>query len=469
MTRVPRPKVSRAGSAGSARPHTVPKGAGHARPRARATAGSPAVAPAAAPDVALDAALAALRAAPAFADIGARFARVREEAASHWHASVAQRVPAWRESRAPAMDEALAAHAHAIAADVAALLEGRALGDLDFVRAHARERAAHFFPLEAVLHAYRCLGQVLGRTLRSLATDASPANVGLLADLADAYVDAISLVAGDAYAEQAQRSANVADDERSALLDLLLAGCDEADRRTAERLRSAGLLDARQAFCVVCAQSVDAAHMRDPARVRRLVDALDALLPQALARRLTGVRGDRVVMILAATRRQSGWTAPHPPLSTRIAAALALAGNDVLIGVGPDVPSTGLIPSAHRRAVLAQRLAHVGERVRVFDRIPLREFVLQQAGPSVVELLPAWLDAFEDADRRAGGALGASLRAYAACNLNVLQTAAHLKVHPNTLYARFARIGEMTALDPRHYASLDALLLALDLAALRAR
>jgi DNA-binding PucR family transcriptional regulator len=58
----------------------------------------------------------------------------------------------------------------------------------------------------------------------------------------------------------------------------------------------------------------------------------------------------------------------------------------------------------------------------------------------------------------------ATLRAYADAGLQVLPAARALHVHPNTVHYRLGRIGELTGRDPRRFADVSDLLLALRLA-----
>ncbi len=413
---------------------------------------------------ALQRALDAVLEQPGAVRLGARLARSQTMIETDIAMAVREQIPAFGESRNTEVPAQWAKHAPDHLAEIIRLLDGGGVGDFAFVRDHARLRAAQYFPLEAVLHAYRCTLKVITRHLLSMNDQLSPAALALLADFTLEYADAISTIMSAEYVAQVRRLACAAVDEQAALLGLLLGGYDESDRRASERLRKAGFLDGRQAFCVVLAQSVDPAHMSDAARARRMADALDELLPATELRRLTGVRGGRVTIVLAALRRVSGWSAPFPALSGRAATRLAVAGNDVLIGISQDVHATARIPAAHRQAGLALQLAHVGERVRRFDDLALRDLMLHEAVPALSDILPAWHRPFDEADRRLDGALLATLRTLAACDLNVSRAALALGAHPNTLYARFERIRAITGLDPRSYHGLDALLLVIDAA-----
>jgi hypothetical protein len=382
--------------------------------------------------------------------------------------TVLAEIPAFTESRDETTLRELVAHGPQHHAEIIRLLEGGAVGDFGFVRDHARLRAEHRFPLEALLHAYRCVHKVFSRWLREAALESAASSdtareaVAGVADFSFAYTDAISTIASSAYVDQTRMLADVAGDQRAQLLNILLDGYDESDARVAAILRRAGYLDGRQSFCVVVAQSVDVAEMDIPARARRLADTIDQLVPRTLARRLIDVRESRVTCVFSGVRRASGWTAPGASLSVRIAHEMATAGNTVLIGVSNDLPSTSGIPTAHRQALLAIRMTGLARRVVSFGAIPLRELMIHLAGAELQRLLPVWSTAFYDADDKLGGALTTTLRTYAEADMNVLKAAAQLAVHPNTLYARFNRIRDVTGLNARVYHSLTDLLTVID-------
>lgn len=393
--------------------------------------------------------------------------------AGELRATVLAEIPAFTASRDPITLRALEAHAPQHLHEIVRLFEGGAVEDFAFVREHARLRAEHRFPLEAVLHAYRCGHKVFARWLREAALgaadkrNATPARAAgevaaAVADFALEYTDAISTLVSAAYVSHVRLLADVAGDERAQLLDIVLGGFDESDARVAAILRRAGFLEGRQSFCVVQAQAVQASEMDSPARTRRLADALDQLVPLTRARRLIDVRDGRVTAVFSGVRRQSGWTPASGSLAERIAADLATAGNGVLIGISADVFSTSRIPAAHRQALLALRMASLTQRVVPFSTRPLRQWMIHLAGDELQRLLPTWAADFHQADDKLGGSLRATLRAYADADMNLLKAAARLGVHPNTLYARLNRIHDITGLNARGYAALTDLLTVVD-------
>jgi hypothetical protein len=382
--------------------------------------------------------------------------------------AVLAEVPQFSKSRNPDLLPELAQHGRGHVEEIVRLLRGGGLGGFDFVHEHARRRAEQRFPLEATLHAYRSGHKVLSRWLReSAVTVASPAAdvqraVAAIADFAMEYTDAISTAFAGTYSSHSLLLADVAGDQRSQLLQILLDGHDEADMRAARLLRDAGFLDERQYFCVALARSVDPTEMLNASRARRLADSIEQIVMELTVRRVIDVHANKVIMVFAAVRRDSGWTAPRSSLAKRIAAALSFVGNAALIGVSNDVPSTSHIPAAYRQAAAALELASVRQRVVQFSEIPLQRLLLHFAAEEFHRVLPAWASEFYAADDDARGALAATLRAYASVDMNVLKAAQTLGVHPNTVYARLQRIFDISGLQGRSFNALNDLLIVCD-------
>ena len=382
--------------------------------------------------------------------------------------AVLAEVPEFSKSRNPDLLPEFAHHGREHVDEIVRLLRGSGLGRFDFVHEHARRRAEQRFPLEATLHAYRSSHKVLSRWLRESAlTVASPAEdaqqaIAAIADFAMEYTDTISTTFAGTYSSHSLLLADVAGDQRSQLLQILLDGHDEADMRAARILRDAGFLDERQSFCVALARSVDPTEMLDASRARRLADSIEQIVAELAVRRLIDVHINKVTIVFAAVRRDSGWTAPRSSLAKRIRAALSFVGNAALIGVSNDVPSTSHIPTAYREAAAALELASVRQRVLQFSEIPLQRLLLHFAAEDFRRVLPAWTNEFYDADDNARGALVATLRAYASVDMNIVQAAQALGVHPNTVYARLQRIFDISGLQARSFNALTDLLIVCD-------
>jgi hypothetical protein len=352
--------------------------------------------------------------------------------------------------------------------EILRLLHGGALGNFEFVREHARRRAEQRFPMDATLHAYRSGHKVIARWLREppaeAARDATPSDrdIAAIADFALEYTDTISTTFAGTYSAHTQLLATIAGDQRAETLQLLLEGHDEVDLRVSRALREAGFPNRRQVFCVALGRSVDPAQMRNASRARRLADTIDQVIAPLGLARIIDIHANKVTMIFSEVHRQSGWTAPGAALAPRIRDALNQVGNAALIGVSNAVPSTAHIPAAYREAGVALELADVTQRVVQFSELSLQRLTLHFAEEELRRVLPDWTRSLYAADHRASDTLSATLRAYAAADMNVLRTAEDLSIHPNTIYARFQRIADVTGLQPRNFRALTELLIAIE-------
>ena len=384
--------------------------------------------------------------------------------------AVRSEVQGFSQSRNPDILPELEQHARDLTQEILRLLRGGRPGDFEFIHQHARRRAEQRFPIEATLHAYRSGHKLVSRwlcdhvTTAKLPAAASQAIMAALVDVSMEFVDIVSTSFASAYSAHALMLADIAGDQRSDLLRILLDGHDEADLRAAKVLREAGFLDERQFFCVALARSVDPTEMLDASRARRMADAIEQIVAELGVRRLIDVHQGKVTMVFAAVSRDSGWTAPRTSLAKRIRSALNLVGNAALIGVSNDVPSTSHIPTAYCEAKTALELSTVSRRVVQFSDIALRHLLLHFAAPELHRVLPIWAVAFYQADGKARGALSETLRTYASCDMNILKTAQKMAVHPNTLYARLMRIQDISGLQPRSFDALNELLIVCDLA-----
>lgn len=381
-------------------------------------------------------------------------------------ATVLAEIPAFTTSANPDVLPELAAQSDAHLSALCELWQAGRVGDFRFVREHARTRAEQRFPLEAVLHAYRCGHKVAASWLRDAAIAVAPSKaeqaVACVADFAIEYTNAISTIMAAEYVEQTRLLAEVEGDRRSELLKVLVSGYDESDGRVARLLKRAGLLEQRQAFCVTLVQSADRTEMESAARVQRIIKSTIDAVRELPVRILTGVNENAVVCISYGTRRLSGWTAPQAQLADRISSALRLLGPSVLVGVSNDQPSTSFIPKGVQEATKALDFANLSDRVIKYNDLSIRHLLLHGRGDELHGAMPSWLAELSAADRKTGGALFTTLRAYADCDMNAQRAARKLSVHPNTLYARMQRIDELTGLECRGYHDLTEILLAAD-------
>lgn len=380
--------------------------------------------------------------------------------------SVLDEVPAFSRSGNPEVLPGLDKHFTDHIDEILRLFGGGGIGDFEFVRAHARLRAEQHFPLDAILHAYRCGHRELSHWLRDAAIATAPvrieAAVSAVADFAIEYTDTVSTIVTADYVAHTRRLAEVESDRRTELLGILLSGFDESDGRVTGLLKRAGYLEQRQTYCVVAAQSINAAEMEQPGRAVRLAEAIVDAVAAAPIRVLTGTRNGLVVAVLSDLRRQSGWTAPQTALAERLRTLLLSLGPTVIVGTSTDQPSTAFLPRGLAEATIALEFADVARRVVQFSDLPLRGLMLSRGSDFIRSVAPSWLAALAAADERSKGSLVMTLRALADADLNVQLAGRSLGVHPNTVYARLIRIRDLTGLDGQRYHDLGELLLAAD-------
>jgi sugar diacid utilization regulator len=380
--------------------------------------------------------------------------------------AVLAEVPAFSASGNPEILPSLAVHAGEHIREIRKLLGGGDVGDFEFVRAHAQRRAEQYFPLEAILHAYRCGHRILSHWLRDAVVAAEPASVenaiSAVADFSIEYTNTISTIMAAEYVAQTRILAEAEGDRRTELLNILLSGYDEADARSARLLKRAGYLEQRHSYCVVVAQSINPAEMELPDRAQRIANALTAAVAATAIRILVGVRDSVVTAVTSDVRRQSGWTAPQTDLAVRLNPLLLGLGPAVLVGVSTDKPSTSFLPKALQEATIALDFASVTRRVVQFAELPLRSLMLHRGGDYVRSVAPPWISSLVDADAKAKGSLIHTLRALADTDLNVQEAGRRLGVHPNTVYSRIGRIRDLSGLDGQRHHDLIELLLAAD-------
>ena len=384
--------------------------------------------------------------------------------------AISSEVPAYTESGNPELIPELEAHVDELVREACRLLAGERVGTFDFVTEHARRRAAQKFPLDAVLHAYRCVHRNLSRWVRDAALETAPESaqvrrvVAAASDFTVEFTGALGTVLTSEYVAHTRILAEAEGDRRTRLIDTLLSGYDESDQIAAQLLRRAGYLEQRQSYCIAIARSVNPQEMENPSRAQRMAEAITEVFARSPLRHLVSVRDNHVVAILSGTRRLSGWTAPQSLVADRAYPLLRQVGPAAVIGLSNDVPSTSHIPRAASEARLALDFADVANRVVRYANIPFRKMLVRHARASVQSALPAWLDAFAAIDIKSRGALSATLEAYADADMNVLRAAQALEIHPNTIYARMRRVREHTGLDPLNYHALTEMLLATDCA-----
>ena len=378
------------------------------------------------------------------------------------HNAVLKDVPAFAASGNPAILPSLNLHLLEQVEDMVRVLESGTIGNFAFAREQAQRRAEQRFPLEAMLQTNHTIETVLIACLRQGYAAKSESAASPIVDFVSHYSFAVSAATASEYVAQTRLLAEADGDRRNELLNLLLSGYDESDAHVSRMLRRAGYLEQHQSYCVAVVQSTNPAEMDSTARTQRIVNALSETMAESAVRALVGLRGNHVVAVLSARRRQSGWTAPQTHLAERVRPKLDELGPSVLIGVSSDQPSTSYLPKALQEAMISLDFANVANRVVEFGSLPIRDLLVHHGADYLQSTAPAWITSFVEADAKANGNLLTTLRAVADANLNVQEAARSLGKHPNTIYTRLEKIAALTGRNGQNFHDLSEMLLAVD-------
>jgi len=343
----------------------------------------------------LEDAVSQIAAAGALRNSGPLLDASRERVALALREAVLAEVPAFSISANPEILPSLAAHAGEHITEIRRLVDGGEIGDFAFVAAHAHRRAEQYFPLDAILHAYRCGHRLLSRWLRDAIIAEPPQTmenaIAAVADFSIEYTNTISTIMASEYVKQTRILAETESDRRSELLNILLGGYDESDAKSARLLKRSGYLEQRHSYCVVVAQSINPAEMELTERAQRIITAISAAVGATAIRMLGGIRNSVVTAVMSDIRRQSGWTAPQTGLAERLQPILLGLGPAVLIGMSNDQPSTSFIPKALQEAMIALDFASVSRRVVQFSELNLRSLMLHRGGEYIRSVAPPWV------------------------------------------------------------------------------
>lgn len=320
--------------------------------------------------------------------------------------------------------------------------------ELDFVRRRAETRARELLPLDALTQAYLIGQRVWWETLVELAGDDTD-DLRALADLTTAtfrYTHAITAAVADTYAQIRQGLSADRDRSRRDLLDSLLAAGEDLP---AELLRRAKQLGLDPAAAHVVAVAVPA----EPAPLRLLAETIawhSGIEPASV---FAVPRHDEVIALLAGD-----------PLEVRAAMERGAAhllrahGVRMLAGVGTRSPGLGSVAMGYREAHQALQHAVPGRPVVALTELTLFDHLTATADPSARHLVAEEVRRLADEP-----ALVETLRAYAASDLNVAETARRLVVHANTVHYRLGRVQQISRRDPRRFSDLVEMLAALRL------
>ncbi|GGV01515.1 hypothetical protein GCM10010182_18800 [Actinomadura cremea] len=344
---------------------------------------------------------------------------------------------------------------------LAVLLEERTVTfeDIAFSRRASMRRAQAGCTLADYINAFRVGQQVFWEAVvehagRSYAGQEAALT---LASPLMRYCDFASTHAANAYMEFQRYAAAESVQETRDLVELLLDG--EAPTRGPQlaTAHAHGLNpEARTPLVVVAAVllggEADARHAACAAIARTGVDR---------HRTLAVVRQSEIVAVPAL-----GPGGDPGELCDRLQAVQRdLLEEDIVLamGISTVVEGTAEIPRAFQEARAVLEFLPEDGGVAALPRISPFEYMALRADDTARHLVdPRVLDLLAE-DRMRGGVLTATIRAFAAADLNLRAAAEHLQIHHNTAQYRLRRIQERTGRNLRHFTDLVDLLVAIAL------
>jgi sugar diacid utilization regulator len=372
-------------------------------------------------------------------------------------------IPAYRDADAR-LREDVHAHVHAHLAASIASLDGDGditRDDLLFVRPHAARRARRV-AISDFVRAFYVGERVLWETALALAEDDDELRdaVFVLATRLPRYFEVATTHAAEVYLETQEQLAATGERIRRDLLEDLLAGHEPEPGPRADLARAAGLR--ADAPCVVIS-ATPSVGLDDEQLLRGAASGLARAAGGRLAP-LAVVRQNEVVVIVP-----SGSDEAASPLAERLETAqrrLAAAGLPLAVGVSTTVPGSAEIPAAYREA---RSVRGTEPGVAALSAMTAFDYLTWRPDPTAGRLIAPEIHAFVAEDTGEGGALIATVRAYADCDLNARRAAQALHIHVNTAHYRLARIAERTGRDLHRVQDLVEILIAARLAEASAR
>ena len=335
-----------------------------------------------------------------------------------------------------------------------------------FVRKHAEWRARHQVPLVASLHAYRLAHKTYwGITRESLATRRKQKQAMLALEmLSDFWIElfeAVGAVLEEAHAAEEARI--VAQNTRAyaGLIEDLLSGTEPSNPETRQLLTLCGIRPGTKLTVAIIRPfpTENGKHVDIEVTLRSLVRLIHQVLPSSVFGKLVDLRNGEIVVIASSESDGAGRLVKH--LSRH--GFGRRSGNTAAVGAGVSLDKIDIarLPEAFIEARMALDLTNPGRALLNFADIDLAEFLIHRADRAALRLIPEWLS-----EAHASGSedvLVRTIRAFAACSLNVKETARRLGVHTNTVYFRLNQIKKRTGADPRTFSGASFLLTALRL------
>ncbi|SEG98112.1 PucR C-terminal helix-turn-helix domain-containing protein [Nonomuraea solani] len=352
-------------------------------------------------------------------------------------------------------------------AKLAVLLEERTAtaGDITFTRRAAMRRARAGVALADYINAFRIGHRVFWEAVLDRAghTYAGREAALLLAAPLMRYSDFASTHTTNAYMEFQQYAAAEAVRESRDLLETLLAGAVPTRGRELAAAQAHGLgPEARTPLLVVIAVLAGPpASVTMGADARHAACAAIARASGSGPRTLSVVRQSEIVAIPVL----SPGTGPDELCDRlqEVLRSLATEGIRLAMGISTVSAGTAQIPQAYLEARAVLDFVPEEGGVAALPRITPFQYLALKADDTARHLVDPRITALLAEDRERGGVLTATIRAFAAADLNLRAAAEALQIHPNTAQYRLRRIQERTGRSLRSINDLVELLVAIAL------
>lgn len=343
---------------------------------------------------------------------------------------------------------------------LAALLEEREVApvEIGFTRGAAMRRARLGFAVEDYVNAFRVGMEVIWDAVERHAGSSRTGHEAALSLVGPLmrYANFASTHAGRAYVEFQQHVVADADRARRDLLEHLLAGRLPEQGPLQAAAHGYGLREDARAVVAVAVP----AHPVSGDEVPTGASAAIARAGLGEQRTLVVARQAEIVAVpvLCAGRDAAALCDRLEDVQAR----LVQEGMPLAMGISTVAAGVAELPRAYAEARTA--LAGVtDDGVAALPRLTPFAYLAQSADATAPRLVDPHLREFLEDDRSRGGVLTATIRAFAAADLNLRVAAERLQIHPNTAQYRIGRIEERTGRTLRCVDDLIAILVAIEL------
>ncbi len=371
---------------------------------------------------------------------------------------IVEEIPRYRRGSPDLLQDVLAgatATGHLLASAFAEGIELRR-EDVEVVREVARRRVHQEVSLEDFQHAYRAaLFAFWDACAREATRLKIPREASLhLARFAMQAVDLVTTQAAEAYAREEARVRMQSGRAERDLVERLIGGYAPKERR--RHPAAPGLDPAGQLIVVVGRVEQAAKPAADALQVAR--EILDRAMSVGRARPLIAIRQGEIVLITpggAPARRAAGVRAARQQ-------ALEEHQTDIRYGVSGSASGFPGIASAYREATRSLSYSSAARPVVALGDLSSLECALISSDATVKAMIISKGGGLAALPADELATVKATVRAFAASDLNVNRAATALFVHANTVRYRLGRIAETTGYDPRMFAGLLELVCLID-------